>query len=528
MSHFDAIVIGSGMGGLTAAALLGRLHGQRVLVLERHYRAGGFTHTFARPGGYHWDVGVHYVGELAEGSMTRDVMDVVTGGRAQWQKMAEPFERLRFPGLSFDIHGGRFQEDLRQAFPAERAGIDAYFDAIDRAAAWTTLSPMVGVLPGPAAALARLVGSGRQRLAKQTTAAWLAAHVKDPRLATLLGARWGDFGLPPSQSAFGMHAVIARHYLHGAWYPVGSASQLARGATEVIEAAGGQVRVRAEVQGVLVEQGRAVGVKLVGGEELRAPVIISDAGARNTYLKLVPPSVPLPFRAQLEALPRSMAHVTVYLGLSQSPTSLGLAGENYWLHESLDHDVLWNGLDDALQGTVRHAYLSFPSLKDPAATAHTAEIVLPMSYAPFAPWAQGRWRNRGDEYEGLKQRLAEAALAYVERHVPGLRELVRFTEVSTPISTEHFTAHPGGEIYGLPFSPARLELPWLGAKTPVPGLLLAGADALVPGLVGSMMGGLMSVIAARGWKTFRGVKVTAAKQRAAPAPTRSGSAPSTA
>mgnify|MGYP002384237022 CR=1 FL=1 len=92
----DVIVIGSGMGGLTTAALLARLHRRRVLVLERHYRAGGFTHTFSRPGGFSWDVGVHYVGEVNVPGTMRDAAQVATGGQLAWAPMPEGFDVLRF------------------------------------------------------------------------------------------------------------------------------------------------------------------------------------------------------------------------------------------------------------------------------------------------------------------------------------------------------------------------------------------------------------------------------------------------
>ncbi|RMF72996.1 MAG: FAD-dependent oxidoreductase, partial [Acidobacteria bacterium] len=81
--RFDAIVIGSGIGGLSAAALLARHAGRRVLVLERHYTAGGFTHTFARPG-YEWDVGVHYVGQTRPGTLLRRAFDAITDGSLEW------------------------------------------------------------------------------------------------------------------------------------------------------------------------------------------------------------------------------------------------------------------------------------------------------------------------------------------------------------------------------------------------------------------------------------------------------------
>ncbi len=89
-ARFDAIVIGSGMGALTVASLLAQLRGRRVLVLERHFKAGGFTHDFTR-GRFHWDVGLHYVGEMRPGQRMRAVFDLVTRRAVEWNPMPEPF-----------------------------------------------------------------------------------------------------------------------------------------------------------------------------------------------------------------------------------------------------------------------------------------------------------------------------------------------------------------------------------------------------------------------------------------------------
>jgi all-trans-retinol 13,14-reductase len=111
---WDCIVIGSGIGGLVAAAVLARSKGLRVLVLERHYVAGGFTHEFRRKGGLRWDVGVHYVGDLAPGTPGRTLFDYASAGKLDWQPMAEPFERFVYPGFDFEVFGdpGRYRSDL--------------------------------------------------------------------------------------------------------------------------------------------------------------------------------------------------------------------------------------------------------------------------------------------------------------------------------------------------------------------------------------------------------------------------------
>ncbi len=507
----DAIVIGSGMGGLAAAALLSRLHGRKVIVLERHFRAGGFTHTFSRRGGFEWDVGVHYVGEMDAPGMMRDAMQVVTGGNVRWSRMPETYDRLVFPGFEFAIRAGRrnLRDDLVAAFPAERRAIDRFLRDVDRASSAIGVLGMQSVAPAPVAAVARTLLAGRLALARRTTGSWLDENVRDPRLRAVLGARWGDHGLPPSRSAFLAHAVITRHYLDGASYPVGTSARIAEGATRVVEAAGGAVRVRAEVERVLVEGGRAVGVRLASGEELRAPVVISDAGARATFLRLVPDEVPLPFRGALRETPRGMSHVSLYLGLSRSPAGLGVRGENFWIHDELDQDRMSERGGELLSGRAPLTYLSFPSMKDPEARAHTAEVVAGIDARHFEPWAGTAWMRRGAEYAALKERIADALLASAERRLPGLSALVVHREVSTPLSTAHFTGHAGGEIYGLPATPERFSRPWLQARTPVPGLYLAGADALMLGVGGALMSGVLCTAAIAGTSTFARVRSAA-------------------
>jgi len=528
----DVLVIGSGMGGLATAALLARLHGRKVLVLERHFRAGGFTHTFSRRGGFDWDVGVHYVGEMGAPGMMRDAMRVATGDGVRWSRMPETYDRLVFPGFEFGIRAGRlnFRDDLVGAFPAERRAIDRYLHDVDRAASWMGVLGMRSAAPAPVAAVMAAAMAGRGRLALRTTRSWLDEHVRDERLKAVLGARWGDYGLPPSRSAFLAHAVITSHYLEGAYYPSGTSARIAEETTRVIEAAGGAVRVRAEVERILVERGRAVGVRLAGGEELRAPVVVSDAGARATFLRLLPDDVPVPFRDELRRVPRSMSHVSLYLGLSRSAGELGVQGENFWLHDDLDHDRLWDRGGELLGGRAPQVYVSFPSMKDPEAKGHTAEIIAGLESRHFEPWSGTRWMKRGEEYEALKERIADTLLAEAERRLPGLTRLVVHRELSTPLSTAHFTGHPGGEIYGLPATPDRFARPWLRSPTPVKGLYLAGADALMLGIGGAVMSGVMCTAAIAGMSTFGRIKA-AAKEfqgRTVPAATRSATSPSTA
>jgi phytoene dehydrogenase-like protein len=504
---YDAIVIGSGLGGLTSASLLAQLFGKRVLVLERHFKLGGFTHTFKRAG-YRWDVGLHYVGQVGPGGGFERLFQLVTGDGVRWTKMADPFERFVFPDFTFEVRSSReqFRADLVAAFPEEAAAIDQYLVDLGTAVGWLKVHGTRGLVPRPIHAIFAWTKRESYRLARMTTAEYLDAHFRSPRLRAILASQWGDYGLPPSQSSFLIHAIVVRHYEYGGYYPVGTSERIAESIVRVLEAHGGRALPSHEVTRIVVRRGRATGVVVrrrngssVREVEIDAPIVISDAGARTTYLKLLEGAgVRLPFRAELEKLPLGYANVTLFLGLRESPAKLGVVGENHWIFDGLDHDEVHRRRNELAEGRAHFAYLSFPSMKDPEAKRHTAQIIAQIDASVFEPWAGGAWTKRGAEYEALKNRIADTLLDFVDRRVPGLRDLVVHREVSTPLSTTHFTGHYGGEIYGLPMTPERLDYDWLSTVTPVKGLYLTGADALAHGIGGALMSGVMTVGAAQG------------------------------
>ena len=125
--NWDAIVIGSGIGGLSVAATLSKLEGKRVLVLERHYTAGGFTHTFRRPG-YEWDVGIHYIGGVSHPkAIARRLFDFLTDGELDWADMGEVYDRIILGDRAYDFVKGvePFRAKMHEYFPSDKDAIDA-------------------------------------------------------------------------------------------------------------------------------------------------------------------------------------------------------------------------------------------------------------------------------------------------------------------------------------------------------------------------------------------------------------------
>jgi all-trans-retinol 13,14-reductase len=256
-----------------------------------------------------------------------------------------------------------------------------------------------------------------------------------------------------------------------------------------------------------VRRGRAVGVETESrrGERrsYRAPLVVSGVGAYNTYQKLL--DVPAASGRLRQLAAEAPTTVVAYLGFGADPRKLGFAGENHWISESYDHERHAAG-EGLCEGRPLWCYLSFPSLKSgEEEPVHTAEIMAFVGRDTFDRWGASRWMRRGDDYTELKETIADGLLALVERHYPGFRALVRYVELSSPLSVEHFTGSPFGAVYGLPATPDRFREPLCSARTAIENLYLTGSDAFLYGIVGAALSGAVTVGAIRGGSGFLGV-----------------------
>lgn len=499
--RYDAIVVGSGIGGLTTAALLAKHAGKRVLVLERHYTPGGYTHVFKRPG-YEWDVGVHYIGDVQrKNSPLRRIFDDLTDGTLEWEPMDEVYDRIVIGDRQFDLVAGRgkFRDQLVEHFPQEAAAIDRYLELVDQCAKGSKNFFASKALPGLVSTVAGPFMRGPfLRLARRTTLDVLSELTSDKMLIGVLTGQWGDYGLPPAQSSFGMHAMLVRHYLGGGAYPVGGAAEIAARIAPTIEATGGTILINAEVEQLIVDRGTAVGVRMADGREIRADSVISGVGYFNTFERLVPKKVAEAHNLDHRppGLESSAAHINLYVGLNASDEELNLPTTNYWIYPSPDHDANVAAYLADSNAPFPVVYISFPSAKDPTFPERypgksTMQAISLAPYEWFSKWADQPWHKRGDEYETFKSSLTERLREKVIEYLPQVRDHIEHCELSTPISTRHFTNNLRGELYGLAHTPERFEARCLRPKTPIKNLFLTGQDIASAGVGGALFGGVL-------------------------------------
>jgi all-trans-retinol 13,14-reductase len=516
---FDLVVIGSGIGGLGAAAALAKL-GKRVLVLERHWQPGGLTQTFERSG-FQFNVGVHYLGGFGPGQSNRKILDLLADGRIEMAPIAGVYDRVHFPdfNLPFTPPRSELQHVLNSAFASEAAGIDRYFHALD--AASNALGALFMTHSAPAVIAKPLAFVKRGAIARwveRTTWDVVRECTSDPRLQAVLCAQWGDYGSRPLEGSFAAHAQVMSHYLDGAWYPVGGSASFARELGRTIEAAGGEVRTNAEVVQIDVDNGAVHGLQLREGKPISASIVISDAGAHNTLRLLPSAKIDYSWAQDALSIEPSLGFVGLYLGLEGDIAAHGADTANTWLYDSWDVNKVWR--DPFIEDTAPALFVSFPSLRDPAHVPgphqrHTCEVVALVDWSVFGQWDRaedegGMKRGsaaavRSEGYLAFKDLLKRNLLAQFGRQFPDLAAMVRVAELSTPLSVATFTGAEHAAMYGLATTPARFLSPALRPRTSVRGLYLAGQDACMPGVTGALMGGLMAAasVDAGVWKLLR-------------------------
>lgn len=496
---YDAIIIGSGLGGLVSCALLAK-EGKKVLLLEQHSRPGGYCVSYNRSG-FIFDV-PSIMNQLQD-DLYLTLKSLGFYEEIEWVRI-EKFAKIIYPVLEVvmpaeNLEGCR--ENLKKAFPSEKKAVDAIFLEIDKFRSCAAAIQREGKRMKDTAllllALPQLI-----RLSRISFYDYLKKFTDNERLISVLSNLSGFAGLP-SKKACAINLVLLSYFCYGApvLFPKYGFQSVADFLAKKAVRFGAEIKYGANVCGVLIENKKAIGVKTQDSKEYYADVVISNADTKKTFLELAgKENLSSKFAAGIEAYQQSASGVSLCVGTSLDLSKLDLKYGQVFYNEGWEDDniiydkTLANSIDferDKIQIGIQAT--SLLSAEVTPKDTHLLHLIFAIGNGYFKGYGR-------EEYLHRKDALAGTIIKKIEKVIPQLSGSVVVKDLATPYTFERYTLATAGAWYdGVPLVARSGYSP--SVKTPIENLYLAGTKVFgAGGMPVALMGGIKTARAVLGDK----------------------------
>jgi all-trans-retinol 13,14-reductase len=479
-NQFDAVIIGSGLGGLSCATAFAR-QGFKSLVLEKHDKPGGYATTFQRPGGFVFDVSLHSTdaGERA------GIHNLIPGFPEITDVEFVPHPNLYraiYPDYDFRVP----QKDLPAYinmlvgyFPDEKEGIEGLFND----------------MKGLASDINKLSSAKGQvdmskfpvdfpYLFKNYTRTWgqmVDERLKNPKLKSIVSALWDYYGLPPSHLSSFYYALPTIGYLEdGGYYAKGRSQKISNAFADFIEKHGGKVMLNTKVEEILVKDHAAYGVKTADGKEFTSKVVVSNANAYDTFHTMMKEDEFLKdYLTKLDKYSVSLSCFQIFLGLKKDLVKeVGITDSEIFYTPGYDPETAYQSALNARVEDGGYGIMLYDNvLKGYSPEGkNTMNILVLQGYEPWKKFEADYFKGNKTEYRKEKERMADILIDQVEKTLlPGLSNAIEVKEIGTPLTNLRYTGNYRGAIYGFDQTVDNSGMNRLPHSTPIANLYLAGA-----------------------------------------------------
>ncbi len=477
---FDAVIIGSGLGGLSCAVAFAR-QGFKPLVLEQHDKPGGYATTFRRPGGFVFDVSLHSTGAGERDGVHNlipgfpEIKDVEFVPHHNLYRAIYPDYDIRVPQKNLQA----YIDMLIGYFPDEKPGIEGIFEdmkglskdinKISSAKGQVDMSRFPMDFP---------------YLFKCYTKTWgdmVDARIKDTKLKAIISGLWGYYGLPPSKLSSFYYALPTIGYLEsGGYYPKGKSQKISDAMVKFIEDHGGKVLLNSHVTEILLKEHSAYGVKTHDGKEFVGKVVVSNANAYDTFHTMMKEDEYLKdYLAKMDRFSVSLSSFQVFLGLNKDLIGeVGITDTEIFYQTGYDMEADYRG---AVNADVEHGGFGL-TLYDNLYKGYSPEgrntlnIIVLQGFDHWKKYEADYFKGNKTAYRAEKAHMAQILIEKVEKTIlPGLSDAIEIAEVGTPLTNLRYTSNYRGAVYGWDQTVDNSGQNRLAHKTPIKNLYLSGA-----------------------------------------------------
>ena len=474
------IIIGSGLGGLSCGVILAR-HGYQVTVLEQGAQVGGCLQCFSRRGGK-FETGMHFIGSASEGQTLDRLLNFLEVKPDITLSQLDPtgYDVVSLCGQHFRFANGReaFIEQMGSYFPSQRDAIVRYFDLVDKVASASSLHSLKHVETDAAV---------NMEYQMRTINEVIDEVITDPLLAKVLVGNLPLYAAEKDKTPFSTHAFIMDFYNQSAYRIVGGSDQVAASLVKTIGRYGGQVLTRSKATKIVCDDTHATHVEVNGEKLLEADIVISDTHPMRT-LELLDTNLIRPaFRKRINAIPQTVGGFSVYLRFKDG--EVPYMNSNFY---GYIQDSPW-GCEQYDEASWPKGYLYMHLCHEPQPKfAKTGVILSYMQMADVERWKGTRVGHRGDDYEAFKREKAERLITAVEQEFPGLRDKLEDYYTSTPLTYQDYTGTEGGSMYGIAKDVSLGAACRVPHRTKVPNLLQTGQNINSHGILGVIVGTIVT------------------------------------
>jgi len=469
MPVYDAVVIGAGNGGLTAALTLARA-GKKVLMLERHNVPGGCATSFVR-GRFEFEVALHQLSGMGSEAMPGPLRAILGEmgvlNKLQFVEM-ENLYRAVFPG-AFDItlptdRQGIIQE-LATRFPLESDAIARFMELV-----YAFSMEMVQVLFFHDPEISKEKYPLYFKYVLKNTQDVMDEFFKNPFLKAIISMYWGYVGVPPSMLPFGDLATMLWAFIEFKPYHLKGGSQaLSNALLDAFLEAGGEARFNCAARKIQVANGKIKGVLTEQEDLLETGIVVSNASTIHTYIDLIDrEQVPASELNAFRSHTIGPSAFTLYMGLDCEPQDVGIKETTNFITTTVDMERAfdrWKTMEQQGWALLTCYDVSDPDFSPPGACQ---AALVALQYGD--PW----YAVSTQEYADAKYRYAEGMLQLAERVFPKIRDHLEELEVATPLTHLRYLGHPGGAIYGFD-QYAKDSAFFLTNRSAIRGLFFAGS-----------------------------------------------------